>query len=85
MNKSSLIKNLLRVLSTKKEANDAINEIISSISASLKRKEKVVISGLGSFYVKLSPARKFRIPKTNKIITAPAKTRIKFIPSKNLV
>jgi nucleoid DNA-binding protein len=85
MNKTDLINSLLEVLSTKKEAIMATDKIFLTIKNALRKGEKVVISGFGSFNVKLSPSRKYRIPKTDKYISIPAKYKIKFKPSKNLI
>ena len=84
MNKKDLIEALIKVLSTRKEASDAIENIFSSMKNALLKKEKVVISGFGSFNVRLSPARKCRIPKTNKYVSVPARPKIRFKPSKEL-
>lgn len=85
MNKEHLVDSLLKVLSTKREAVMAVNRTFSAIQDSLKKGEKVVISGFGSFNVKLSPARKCRIPRTNKFVTVPTRYKVKFKPSKDLL
>lgn len=85
MNKRDLLNALIKVLSTKKEASDAIEKIFSTMRNALRRNEKVVISGFGSFNVKLSPARKCRIPKTDKYVSIPARPKVRFKPSKDLI
>jgi DNA-binding protein HU-beta len=85
MNKKDLTNELLKVLSTRKEATDAIDRTFTSMRNALRRNEKVVISGFGSFNVKLAPARKCRVPRTENYVSVPAKPKVRFKPSKELM
>ncbi|MFN3966872.1 MAG: HU family DNA-binding protein [Endomicrobiia bacterium] len=85
MNKNDLILALTKVLSTKKEAKQAIEKTFSTMAEALRAEEKVVISGFGSFHPKLTKSKKMINPKTKKIMLIPPKIKIKFKPSKNLL
>lgn len=84
MKKSDLIKPLLKVLSTKTEAKNAIQTIFNVMKSALKKGDKVVISNFGTFFVRFSTPRKLKIPKKNTYILTHPKKKVKFIPSKNL-
>jgi len=84
MNKKDLIEALTRVLSTKKEAKDAIETIFSRIQAALKSGEKVAISGFGSFNIRIFRAKKMMNPRTKRIMLISPKKKVKFKPSKAL-
>ena len=51
MNKSDLINEVTSVVSTKKEAQKAVDCVISSIMKTLKKGEDVVLTGFGTFKV----------------------------------
>ncbi len=85
MNKNNLILALTKVLSTKKEARQAVEKVFSSLAEALRSGEKVVISGFGSFHPKLTKAKKMINPKTKKIMVISPRIKIKFKPSKDLL
>ena len=84
MNKTDLIKELAKVVSTKKEAHKAVNCILSSIKDALINKETVEIAGFGSFKIAQRAARKVRHPKTGEEIDIPERVVVKFVPGKAL-
>ncbi len=84
MNKTDLINEVAKVVSTKKEAQIAVDCILSSIKESLTNKEMVHIAGFGSFKVVKREARKGRNPQTGAEIDIPARTVPKFVPGKAL-
>tara|TARA_B100000073_G_C23490563_1_gene475472 strand:- start:48 stop:341 length:294 start_codon:yes stop_codon:yes gene_type:complete len=61
---------------TKIETEVVINSLVTSISDSLMRGERVDIRGFGSFYIKKRDAREARNPATNQII----KLSERFVP-----
>jgi len=85
MNKADLVIALTKVLSTKKEANDALECIFSNMKKSLRAGDKVVVSEFGSFHPKIRHARKARNIKLNQVIDVPSKKIVKFYSSKNLL
>jgi len=73
VNKSDLIEAVGKVVCTKKEAADAVDAVLSSIKASLKKGKAVTLVGFGTFKVTKRKARKGRNPRTGKEIKIPAK------------
>ena len=49
MNRSDLINEVAKVVSTKKEAQSAVGCVLSSITNAMKRGEDVVLTGFGTF------------------------------------
>ena len=84
MNKGDLVKEVAKVVNTKKEAQAALDCVFSSITKALKKKDKVTLVGFGTFKVGQRKARKGRNPQTGKEIEIKAKTVAKFVPGKAL-
>ena len=84
MNKGDLINELAKVVSTKKEAQAAVDCIFSTITKALKKKETVSLVGFGTFKVSKRKARKGRNPQTGEEIKIKAKKVPKFVAGKAL-
>ena len=84
MNKADLVNEVAKVVSSKKEAQAAVDSIFSIIQDSLARKESVAIVGFGTFKVAERKARTGRNPQTGQEIEIPAKNVVKFVPGKSL-
>lgn len=69
---------------TNKASRDAVQAVITSIRDSLKRNEKVVITGFGTFSVRSRAERTGRNPKTGEKITIQARKAPGFTPGKTL-
>ncbi len=69
---------------TSKAAKDAVNVIFSTISDAMKRGEKVVVTGFGTFLVRKRAARKGRNPQTGAEIKIPATKTPGFTAGKSL-
>ncbi len=69
---------------TAKAAKDAVNAIFGSITDALKRGEKVVVTGFGTFMVRKRAARKGRNPQTGAEIQIPATKTPGFTAGKSL-
>ena len=69
---------------TNKAARDGVQAVINSIRDSLKRGEKVVITGFGTFSVRNRVERVGRNPKTGEKITIAARKAPGFTPGKTL-
>ncbi|GHT51987.1 integration host factor subunit alpha [Endomicrobiia bacterium] len=83
MTKNDIAVALLKILSSKKEADAAINKVFEEISNALKNGEKVVVTGFGSFNIFETKTKNGRNPKTGeKLLIAPMK-KIKFKQSKD--
>ena len=84
MNKGDLVNEVAKVVSTKKEAQAAVDCVIASITKSLKKKNAVTLVGFGTFKVDKRKARKGRNPQTGEVIKIKAKKVPKFVPGKAL-
>ncbi len=69
---------------TNKAAKESVKVFLNGIRDSLKRGEKVVITGFGTFSVRSRKARKGRNPKTGAAITIQARKAPGFTPGKSL-
>jgi DNA-binding protein HU-beta len=84
MNKRDLINELAKVISTKKEAQAAVDCIFSTITKALKKKDTVSLVGFGTFKVSKRKARKGRNPQTGEEIKIKAKKVPKFVAGRAL-
>jgi len=84
MNKADLINEVAKVVSTKKEAQSAVDCVIESITKSLKKGEDVTLVGFGTFKVVKRKARKGRNPQTGAEIKTSASKAPKFTAGKGL-
>jgi DNA-binding protein HU-beta len=85
MTKSDLISIMAKAGDVSKaKAESMFHSLISGVSDALKSRERVVISGFGTFSVRESKARTGRNPKTGETIQIAAKSVPKFVPGKKL-
>jgi integration host factor subunit alpha len=70
-----------RIGCSKKEASEAVEHVFQIMKESLRRGEKVKISGFGSFAVNLKRARLGRNPQTGTPITIKSRRILSFKPS----
>ncbi len=79
MNKSDLIGKMATDAGvTKAQAQAALNSFIASSTGALKKGDKVILVGFGTFSVSKRSARKGRNPQTGKEISIPAKKVVRF-------
>jgi len=85
VNKAELVDEVVnRTGLTKKESREAVDGIISVITDSLSRQEKVTLVGFGNFQVVERKARMGRNPQTGETVQIPAKKAPKFNPGRGL-
>lgn len=85
MNKTDLINSIAAKSGlNKKNSEAALNAFIASVEESLKKGEKVVLVGFGTFEVRNRAARKGRNPQTKTEITIPASKAPVFKAGKSL-
>ena len=85
MNKAELVEEVANQTGlTKRTSREAVDAMISAITDSLAREERVTLVGFGSFQVMERKARKGVNPQTRKTIQIPAKNVPKFKPGKGL-
>jgi DNA-binding protein HU-beta len=82
MNKGDLINEVAKVVSTKKEAQAAVDCVLSSITDALAKGDSVTITGFGTFKVVKRKARTGRNPQTGEEIKIKATKAPKFTPGK---
>ncbi len=84
MNKAELVEEVAGQTGlTKKISREAVGAIISVITDSLTREEKVILVGFGTFRVRERKARRGRNPQTGETIQIRAKKVPKFKAGKN--
>jgi len=84
MNKRDIVNEVAKVVSTKKEAQAAVDCVFSTITNALKKNDTVTMIGFGTFKVAQRNARKGRNPGTGEEITIKAKKVPRFVPGKAL-
>ena len=84
MNKGDLINKVSEVLSSKKEAQAAVDCTIKAITEALSSNDSVTLVGFGTFKTANRKARKGRNPQTGKEIDISARNVPKFVPGKAL-
>ncbi|MBN2059488.1 MAG: HU family DNA-binding protein [Deltaproteobacteria bacterium] len=84
MNKGELINEVAKVVSTKKEAQAAVDCVLATITKALKKKDAVTLVGFGTFKVSKRKARTGRNPQTGEVLKLKAKNVPKFIAGKAL-
>lgn len=84
MNKGDLINAVSEVVSSKKEAQEAVDCVFSAITEALKGGDNVQVLGFGSFKVSKREARKGRNPQTGAEIQIAARNVPKFVAGKAL-
>jgi DNA-binding protein HU-beta len=84
MNKADLINEVAKVLKTKKDAQAAVEVVLSSITEALGKGDAVSLVGFGTFKVTERKARKGRNPQTGEEIYIAASKVPKFVAGKAL-
>ncbi len=84
MNKGDLVNEVSKVLTTKKEAQAAVDCVLSSITKALEKGDSVSLIGFGTFKVADRKARKGRNPQTGEEIDIAASKVPKFAAGKAL-
>ena len=84
MNKGDLVNEVANVLKTKKDAQAAVDCVISSITKALRNGDSVSLIGFGTFKVADRKARQGRNPQTGEKIHIAASKAPKFAAGKAL-
>jgi DNA-binding protein HU-beta len=84
MNKTDLVDAVGKIVGKKKTAEEAVNCVLDTIAASLKKGDKVTLIGFGTFSIAKRAAREGRNPQTGKAIKIKAKKVPKFVAGKKL-
>lgn len=85
MNKSELIDAIAESAGiSKKEAGNALDGMMGTVTRALENGDKVSLIGFGTFSVVKRAARKAKNPQNGKMIDIPAKNVAKFKPGAKL-
>lgn len=85
MNKQELVNQVAQEADLpKNKAQSAVEAVIDSIKASLKKGDEVRLVGFGTFSVSNRAATTGRNPRTGEAIKIPASKQAKFKPGKEL-
>ena len=85
MNKNELINQLSEETTfSKKDVTRVLDSFVRIIGRTLKKGEKIAITGFGSFWLSQRPARKGINPATKQRINLPAVNVTRFTPGKRL-
>ena len=84
MNKGDLINEVAEIVATKKQAQEVVDCVFSSVIDKLKKNEAVQIAGFGTFKTAEREARTGRNPQTGEEMKIEARTVPKFVPAKAL-
>lgn len=84
MNKADLVNEVAQVVSTKKEAQAAVDCVLDTVAKALKQGDAVTLVGFGTFKVVTRKARTGRNPQTGAEIEIGASKAPKFVPGKAL-
>ena len=84
MNKGDLVKEVAKVVNTKKEAQAAVDCVFSTVTSALQKNDTVTLIGFGTFKVAQRNARKGRNPQTGEEMFIKEKKVPRFVPGKGL-
>ncbi len=84
MNRADLVNEVAEVVSTRKEAQAAVDCVFDTIINALKDKDQVTLLGFGTFKVSNRKARTGRNPKTGEAIVIKESKVPKFVAGKAL-
>ncbi len=85
MNKAALVEKVHGILSTTKvQAENVVDTIFDTITASLKKGDEVSVAGFGIFSAKQRAARSARNPRTGEMVQVAAMKVPKFRAAKAL-
>ena len=85
MTKAELIEKIAgKAKISKRAANIALNTFVDSVTAALKKGDRVALVGFGTFSVTKRKARTARNPRTGETIQVPAKKAPKFKAGREL-
>lgn len=84
MNKADLVNEVAKVVSTKKEAQAAVDTVVQAITDAMAKGDSVTLVGFGTFKPVQREARQGRNPQTGAPIDIKARNVPKFTPGKAL-
>ena len=85
MNKADMIEGVTKLTGSRVEAQRIVDYLFQSMRDSLRKGEKVVVQGFGSFHIVMRKPKKGRNIKTGEEVLIPARQAVKFRKGKDLL
>ena len=82
MKKKDLVNEVAKATLIKKEAAEAMEIFLGTIKKTLKKRDKIYLSGFGTFFIVKRKARKGRNPRTGEAVKIAAKFTPRFKPAR---
>jgi nucleoid DNA-binding protein len=85
MNKGTMVEGVSKLTGSRVEAQRIVDYLFESMRDALRKGEKVVVQGFGSFHVVMRKAKKGRNIKTGQEVLIPSRPAIKFRKGKDFL
>lgn len=85
MNKAHMVEGVSKLTGSRVEAQRIVDFLFNAMKEALRKHEKVVVQGFGSFHIVMRKAKKGRNIKTGQEVLIPARPAIKFRKGKDFM
>ena len=85
MNKAHMVEGVSKLTGSRVEAQRIVDYLFNAMKETLRKHEKVVVQGFGSFHIVMRKLKKGRNIKTGQEVLIPARPAIKFRKGKDFM
>ena len=85
MNKKEMVDSIQAVMENRKQAEAAVDSLLTNIETALIQGDSVTLTGFGTFKIAKRNARTARNPRTGEMMNIKAKNVVKFSVGKKLM
>jgi len=85
MNKADMVEGVSKLTGSRVESQRIVDFLFNAMREALRKHEKVVVQGFGSFHIVMRKAKKGRNIKTGQEVLIPARPAIKFRKGKDFM
>ncbi len=85
MNKADMVEGVSKLTGSRVEAQRIVDYLFNAMRDTLRKGEKVVVQGFGSFHIVMRKPKKGRNIKTGQEVLIPARQAVKFRKGKDLL
>ena len=85
MNKADMVEGISKLTGSRVEAQRIVDYLFMAMRDSLRKHEKVVVQGFGSFHIVIRKAKKGRNIKTGQEVLIPARPAVRFRQGKEFL
>ncbi len=85
MNKADMVEGVSKLTGSRVEAQRIVDFLFTAMRDTLRKHEKVVVQGFGSFHIVIRKAKKGRNIKTGQEVLIPARPAVKFRQGKEFL